>query len=257
MIDQTMYPTEIEEILANAWPAIINQVIDGWHLRFSDGVTGRANSVWPMQAGNPARLTEKLALVKRFYHGFNHPVQYRICTIPHQLELDTHLAGLGYAQIKPTDVQTVSLSTLLNKLTPNPNYACQLVEGFSPTWFESHCQLEGYTGHVVEARRSILQRIVPRSGYFSILVDGQPIAVGMTVLERGWIGLFSLFTHPDFRRQGVGQTLLHALTQWGKQYGAQGIYLQVMENNQEAQAFYRHLGFETLYRYSYRVDGGG
>ncbi|MDM8532976.1 GNAT family N-acetyltransferase [Anaerolineales bacterium HSG25] len=253
MINQTMTPTDIEAILVNAWPAAVTQIIDGWHLRFADGVTGRANSAWPMQAGNTARLTEKLIVAEQFYRNFNQPVQYRICTIAHQLELDIHLAELGYVQIKPTAVQTVSLNSLLSRATLNPNYTCQLIEDFSEAWFAAHCQLEGYTGHVLQARRGILQRIKPHAAYMSIFVDEQPIAVGMVVLERGWLGLFSLFTHADFRRQGVGQTLLHKMTEWGIEQGAQGVYLQVMENNQTALAFYQRLGFETLYRYWYRV----
>ena len=36
----------VDELAANAWAAHTNQIVDGWRLRWNDGVTGRANSVW-------------------------------------------------------------------------------------------------------------------------------------------------------------------------------------------------------------------
>ena len=60
-------------------------------------------------------------------------------------------------------------------------------------------------------------------------------------------------TQPAFRRQGAAGAILHALARWGQAHGATQIYLQVMQDNQPALALYAGAGFETLYRYHYRV----
>jgi len=52
--------------------------------------------------------------------------------------------------------------------------------------------------------------------------------------------------HPDFRRRGLGETLLrHALAR-AKQQGANYVSLEVRQSNFAAQALYRKLGFQSL-----------
>jgi ribosomal protein S18 acetylase RimI-like enzyme len=78
------------------------------------------------------------------------------------------------------------------------------------------------------------------------------VAVGLGVLEQGWVGVFCMNTRPEFRRQGAGQAVLRALAGWGDEAGATRMYLQVMEENQPAGGLYTRAGFGTLYTYHYR-----
>jgi len=58
----------------------------------------------------------------------------------------------------------------------------------------------------------------------------------------------TIATHPDFRRQGIGQKLLsHALQKLLEQ-GAQSSFLEVRESNIAAQAMYRKFGYEETGR---------
>jgi len=102
-----------------------------------------------------------------------------------------------------------------------------------------------------EARRAILERIGPQTGYALLNIEGEPAAIGLGVVERGWVGLFCMDTHPEFRRRGAASAVLHALGQWGLEYQASQMYLQVMENNPPALALYAKAGFEKNYRYWY------
>ena len=54
------------------------------------------------------------------------------------------------------------------------------------------------------------------------------------------------------RRRGLAGAILGALADWGQQLGAHTAYLQVEEDNPNAQRLYARTGFETVYGYHYR-----
>ena len=66
--------------------------------------------------------------------------------------------------------------------------------------------------------------------------------------HRGWI--YSLAVRPDFQNQGIGKKLMihaeHAL----KNLGCIKINLQILEDNEKVQMFYRSLGYSTEKRIS-------
>lgn len=243
----------IEELAANAWPPAVMQTIDGWRLRFSAGVTRRANSVWPNGLGQQHSLAQKLAWVEDFYARWGQPARYQICPAAQPADLDTVLAQRGYQADARTAVQIARLSTVLKRTQTATEHPLTVSETFDPTWFTAYCIAEDVPPHEVEGRRDIMNRIGPEVGYALLQIEGQSAGMGLAVVERGWLGIFSMATHPDFRRQGHATTVIHALAQWGATHGATQIYLQVMERNTIAQALYAKLGFETLYHYHYRT----
>jgi GNAT superfamily N-acetyltransferase len=242
----------LEELAANAWPAEVVQMVDGWRLRFNGNVSRRANSVWPNEAGDGCSLAEKLALVEDFYTRQSCPPRYQICPAAQPANLDETLAARGYSSDARTAVQIASVETVLSRAAANPAYVVIVTETFDETWFDLYCRGEHVSPHTAEARRGILRRIGPRTGFALLRIAGQPAAIGVGVVERGWLGLFSLATHPEFRRQGAAANVIHALTQWGQIYHASQLYLQVMADNPPGLALYARLGFETLYHYHYR-----
>lgn len=82
---------------------------------------------------------------------------------------------------------------------------------------------------------------------------GRLVACGMGVVERPYLGLFSLITDPVLRRQGYGRAAVMGLLGWGITEGADFAYLQVEEDNGPARRLYAGVGFSELYRYWYRV----
>ena len=92
-------------------------------------------------------------------------------------------------------------------------------------------------------------------GFVTLYAAGIPAAVGMGVIEAGWLGIFSMATLPAFRRRGAARAILRTLAVWAQLYDAQYAYLQVMAHNTVAQALYAGAGFVTAYGYHYRVKG--
>jgi RimJ/RimL family protein N-acetyltransferase len=83
-------------------------------------------------------------------------------------------------------------------------------------------------------------------------ISEQNAAVGLGVVERGWIGLFSIDTGAAFRKRGAATAIIRALMKWGQTFGATQTYLQVVPQNAAAMNLYSKLGFKKLYHYHYR-----
>jgi GNAT superfamily N-acetyltransferase len=121
----------------------------------------------------------------------------------------------------------------------------------SAEWWDVYTQAAGYQGLVAEVRAGILKRIGPAAGFALAAIDGVPVAVGLGVAERGWLGLFCMVTLPAYRRRGAAGAVLHALANWGQQQTISDLYLQVEVDNQPALALYGQAGFATVYHYWY------
>jgi ribosomal protein S18 acetylase RimI-like enzyme len=240
----------LEEVAANAWPAEVIQIIDGWRLRYSGNVHRRVNSVWPNEDNGRSSLTSKLELVEAFYQRRHAPARFQICPAAQPTDLDEVLAERGYVIEAPTNVQTAAISTILTHTAPV--YPITIAPTFDEAWFAFDIEAAKRSQHTANVRHGIMQRIGPQTAYVSLQLDEQIVGIGLGVLERGWLGVFGMRTRGDYRRRGVATAVLHHLAQWGQTEGAANTYLQVEQDNAAAQCLYEGVGFRTLYSYHYR-----
>jgi ribosomal protein S18 acetylase RimI-like enzyme len=246
----------LETLAANAWPAAEIAELSGWRLRHTTGVTRRANSVWPNQWTDDAHVAERLGQVEAFYQQRRLPARYQICPAALPIELDEQLAARGYASVARTAVQTTPLTKILEEtkaLRWYPTFAVEISEEFDEDWFAVYSQVEHGDAISLAVRGEILRRIQAPVGFALLKIAETPAAVGLGVIEAGWLGIFCMATLPAFRRQGAANAILRTLAIWAAQlYDARQAYLQVMEANSIAQAVYSRVGFSTLYHYHYR-----
>ncbi|NTW02881.1 MAG: GNAT family N-acetyltransferase, partial [Oscillochloris sp.] len=201
----------IEELAANAVPAMITQEIDGWRLRYSGGVTRRANSVLALHNGSRVVFEQRLALAEAFYARYQLPCRFQISPASQPLGLGEALIAYGYHTTPGTNVQVGSLGPMRAGATGRT----RIVEQLEEHWLAAYIESEGETTPAkIAARRDMLQRIGPRTGFAAIDVEGQIAAVALGVIERGWMGLFNVSTHPNFRRRGLAHALLGDLAAW-------------------------------------------
>jgi N-acetylglutamate synthase len=237
----------LEGVALASWPAAVVQPLDGWLLRFNDGVTRRANSALPNGSSSGLPLHEKLAAVEAFYRERGVPPRLQISPASQPEDLDAILAGCGYRRVAPTLVQTAPLEGM----TTVEEGGAIVSEAFDEAWFATYCQAENFNPREVAGRRDILRRIV--GGGFALLrFDSEPVAVGLGVRAGDWLGFFSMATRPEFRRRGAATAVLGSLAHWGRRHGARQAFLQVMEDNHAALSLYARLGFRTFYSYHYR-----
>lgn len=237
--------TYLEELSANALPALQTVLLDGWLLRFANGYSGRANSVWPLYAGMRP-LAEKLAHTEELYRARGIAPAFKLTTAAQPSGLDEALAAHGYERRKETILQTLMLST---PYQPHGTITPQLTEN----WLTAFAQLGGLPIHHQPTLRQMLGNLVPAAAFALIEQDGQALACGLGVLQAGYIGLFDVVTHADFRQRGYGGQVVSGLLAWGQAHGAHSAYLQVMVNNHAALNLYAKLGFQEIYRYWYRI----
>jgi len=90
----------LQEILMNSWPAHHYYFLHGWILRFTDGVTSRANSVFPLHyTGDLNELNKDITLTEKAYQAYNLPTIFTIHDYfkPHNLTVT--LLEHGYQQL--------------------------------------------------------------------------------------------------------------------------------------------------------------
>lgn len=240
---------ELDRLQLWAWPAAHEERLGGWRLRFTGGVTRRANSVLP-HGPAPPHIEDAIARVEAVYAERDLDPRFLVSPAASPPSLDATLAEHGYAAEAVTLVQTVSLP-----LRPLPVAESIEVEvgDFDGAWLSAYAAAESLTHGGVEGRRAIHRRIRAEAGYASARIGSGVAGVGSIVVENGWAGVHNMATATGHRRRGAARAVLSALIAWAADRGATRSYLAVMETNEPARALYEDSGYTTAYRYWYRA----
>jgi ribosomal-protein-alanine N-acetyltransferase len=96
--------------------------------------------------------------------------------------------------------------------------------------------------------RPIFEDALDRSpGLFVVArLAGRIAGYSITFIERGAAELVSIAVHPKYRRNGVGEALMHFTLPDLKQRGVARWRLMVRIDNEQAIGFYRGFGFERI-----------
>jgi ribosomal protein S18 acetylase RimI-like enzyme len=159
------------------------------------------------------------------------------------------LANLGYREEPGASVQVVRLDTI-----DKPDKGrVTLVADANDQWLSAYFHLNNVQERYMHTMRQMIQRIAPQKCLAAVYIEGRIAAVGLCVLDRGYLGMFDIVTEPALRQKGYGHQLMLYLLNWGKANGAEYAYLQVMLSNSPALYLYKKLGFYEVYRYWYRI----
>jgi len=251
----------LEELSLNAWPALQTTHDDGWVLRMADGHTRRANSVQLLYAATSDDPAAKIARCEALYHAHGLPSAFKLTSLaltdPTHTQIEELLASYGYERNGETSIQTLDLANYPSSMPqggPSTSAIMNIDMGAMPSsWLDAVVEFGLLAPMRQTTLKQMLANLVPRHGFAMLTVAGKPVAVGLGVVERGYLGLFDIGVHPQQRRQGFGRVLINEMLAWGQAQGAHTAYLQVMEGNAPALALYAQLGFREQYRYWYRV----
>ena len=255
----------VESLGSRAWPAREAVEEGGWHMRFSDGYTRRANSATPVNGAGDTAL-ENIRACEAAYRKRGLPPIFRLTDLEDLPRLDDRLGEAGYRREAPTLVMARPLDNgPYAPLTGNgegggkggaPTPGRQLpgvVEAGLDEWLGHYSRFTSASNESRASHGEILSRIETGMLPLVLSLENRVVACGLAVLEQGYAGFFDLVVDPACRGRGVGEGLLSGMLARAAADGAAVAYLQVMEENHAAGKLYRRAGFRPLYRYWYRV----
>ena len=228
------------------------QPLGGWEVRIDPELPfRRSNSTIAFGDGSSFDVDARIDEVAARYRI--HGLEPRVRMVPSAgpPDLDARLERLGYVIDAPVDILVADLSDVV-AATRSAVVEARVdsvldATRLSPVAVDtgSLARLEGYA--------RLLAGIVPEHRIATADVDGELAALGIGVVDRGWLGVFGMLTRRSARRRGAARAVLGALARQADVDGATRAYLQVEADNVGAQDLYSSAGFRYSHSYHYRV----
>src|SRR6185437_5672653 len=152
----------VEETCLNAWPALREIVLDGWLVRFGEGLSRRNNSANPLSARSTIDETG-IAEAVAFYRRHDQPAIFRVPSIAAPAA-DEVLAQAGFAAEAETCVLHGSIDGL--DATINPSVA--LLARADKQWFQAMAALQGHKPEQAHTYRRIIGAISVPAAFAAI-----------------------------------------------------------------------------------------
>ena len=238
-----------EPLLDAAWPSVERFDTGEWVLRAAEGVTQRANSVWPRNSAKAP--VDALRGAAQWYRERRLPLIFQVTDTPANRELNAVLDGQGFTRQSETLIMARPAEA---EPVPSPAAAApvEISDGPDDEWLALWWSVDGRGGAAeLETARAIL------TGCPSLYAlvrddDGRPAAVGRLAMVQGTGGVYCMATSPTHRRRGYASMVLQALLSGGSARGLDHFWLLVTAANQGAQQLYAQAGFKESGRYLYR-----
>ena len=239
-----------QELTTNAWPPKSVMLLNGWVVRISEGVTKRANSVLPLHY-HGEKLLDDIRNVEILYEEKKLSPIFQIPDYFEPIDLISTLRERNYKKIDETIVMTTKLHEIKH-IKINNDYDYYIDNSPAETWFQAFGDITSHNEETLEGQKAIIGRIQLKTTAFGVASDGEEIiGIALAVAERGYVGIFDLIVDERYRRQGIAQSLITHIIDWGKKNSATWGYLQVVEENTTAISLYQKLGFKKAYNYRY------
>jgi GNAT superfamily N-acetyltransferase len=241
-VSSTRFRTdELEAVAYDFWRAPEVVELDGWRLRFGQGVSGRANSVWPNGDGS-LPLDEKIERTEAWYRSRGLFVLFQLTDAARPAGLEDALVARGYEQrVAPVSVQLALIGDVLARTHGDAELSTTLDDPWVKLWAGTR-RFEN-----LDAARAIL---TDGTVVFARVGD---VAVGRGSAVGEWLGITAMATLPEARRRGHARSIVHALAGWGASHGCQHAMVQVDSANEAAMALYGDAGFTPHHEYRYRL----
>lgn len=245
---------DLEAVMDAAWPAPDREQSGGWIFRAADGVTQRANSIWPRSrpAGSAREHLSLLREARAWYRSRRLPVIFQVFEHARSAALNDFLDAEGFTRQSETLILVRSARP--EPSGPDPAADIEFSDWPTDEWLGLWWGVDGRGG---DSERTVAAGILSGCPAVYALVrddDGVPAAVGRLALAGGAGGIYCMATRPDRRRRGYASAVLAALLAEGNSLGLGSYWLLVTAANRAAQELYAREGFSAAGRYFYRQE---
>jgi GNAT superfamily N-acetyltransferase len=235
----------VEAVCFNAFPSLKQAILRGWLLRFSKGISRRANSanVLGPDYAPPQVVIEQ---IEGIYRGREQPTIFRV---PSFLPgLDEPLIARGYRSEGETCVlygemdAVAAMAEARVEVSPEPD----------AEWLGAMAAFQQHSAAQRAVYRRMVETIAVPAGFAGLRIDGRLAALAYGAVSDELLVYESVITDPARRRQGLAWQVIADIAAWGRDPGARGVCLQVEAANTPARTLYERFGLTTeLYRYHY------
>ncbi len=242
------YIRRLEAVSFRSFPATTT-VYDGtWAVRLTAGHPAkRLNSVNPLDPHDSLDLEGRIKKAERRFSSFGRPLVFRLTPLaPDRL---SHLfEDWNWQKHEESIVMMLDLSKL-----DLSGVHDQLPLKDVGRWVDDFIALSNDKKELKPGLVEVIGATEPETGLFVRKHQSQNKTVSMVrcVNDRGMVGVFDLVSSSQYRRQGHARSILETALLWAKRHHAQKAWLQVVAHNLAANALYRSMGFEEVYRYCY------
>jgi len=239
---------DVEALCEAAWPALEEERVAGWTLKYAAGVSRRSNSANPTPDATHD-MAEVAPAAEAFFRARKLPSRFRILSfLPPRW--DEELGARGYEiesgtrTLQATDIGAARQSAR-TFLTAKPE----------PAWINGVTAAQGREGREREVYARIVGLLtVPTAFAVTRNTAGEACSWAFGAITAHGLCIESVATRPDQRGRGFAGETVSALMAWGASRGAGAAFLQVQTDNHAAVRVYERLGFDReLYRYHYRT----
>lgn len=249
-LDGLTLALECERRIINAWPALSTLVVGDWVLRFANGYSGRANSATPIAQG--AELDDAaLDMLEELYRADGLPPAIRLTPLVAEATRAAVLAR-GYT----VRDRSFGMIAPLADVPVSEEAELQIEARPEAEWIAGVAALQSGVKSHAGNLAAIVEKIRLPAAFATWLVEGEPVAFGMAVAERGMAEIGLICVDPVHRGRGLGRRIVAGLMGWAGAMGSHSAYLQVEQGNAIALGLYRSLGFRQLYAYETRLLAG-
>lgn len=247
----------MEAVSFRSFPSTTTHYDGTWAIRLTAGHPAkRLNSVNPLDPSDHADIEKRLAVAGHRFKSFGRPLVFRQSPLA-PVELENLFDEKGWERFEESIVMVTDLTRL-----HLDGEIDQVPMKDTGRWVDGFLALSDEGQETKPGLVEVISSIQASNGLFAINSGEAPVAAVRCVRENELAGIFDLVTGIEHQRKGHARKLVGSALKWARNNGARTGWLQVVASNEAAIGLYESLGFEQMYRYSYRrpaalFDGSG
>lgn len=244
---------ELDLAMDAAWPAAVTEPFGEWLLRYTSGVTRRANSA--LTLGESSDVDASIAAAEDFYSRHGAPATFMVTEASTARSTIDALISRGYEATADTWMLETTPAEIRAAGPDDSRWQVAVSSTPSDSWFETYWSVDPTRGGLASDATVLREVLLGAPGtVFVELADGErSAAVGQVVVGDRWACAQCLATAPWARRLGAGSQVMRQLAVEAANAGATGFFAAVMANNEASLNLCEALSLRRSHRYSYYV----